>query len=305
MDDKKRRRSLGELGRTPLGLLLILGAVAGLAVAVLIPMLSNGSGHGTNTAFADVNPAGCDPTIGSGAGFLQGSPGAIPVTIGTHITYTVGVSYPAPLVGVGCTAFDIHVGLETPDGVWHDQCTIATLVSGAPTTLCPTTFDYTVLGTESLPLTGHLNAKGDKHDRLTDCIDPNLTDFTTFGVCWGAQQTSILDFATPTSTPTDTATASPTSTQTPFTPVVRTATPTNTPMRSTPSVTPTKTPVIGVLPLVATPRAAVVPRLPNTGTGEGAVNREPLVAAAALLAVVAAAAFVTCFGTCLRRSHER
>ena len=67
---------------------------------------------------------------------------AVPVTTGTKITYKVGVGYPP--AGVGCTAFNVHVGLQAPDGTWRDVCTIATLASGAPTTLCPTSVDYTV-----------------------------------------------------------------------------------------------------------------------------------------------------------------
>jgi len=72
MDDKKHHSFLGELGRTPLGFLLVLGAVAALTVAVLVPMLSSGSsGHRPTTAFADVNPPACDTSVGTAAASIR------------------------------------------------------------------------------------------------------------------------------------------------------------------------------------------------------------------------------------------
>ena len=73
---KNRRKPLtqsGEWGKSPIRLLLIFGLLAGIGAAVLVAVLNSPGGNG-NTAFAVQDPASCDPTIGSGSGFIQASP---------------------------------------------------------------------------------------------------------------------------------------------------------------------------------------------------------------------------------------
>src|SRR3989337_726243 len=96
---------LGELGRTPLGVMLALGLAVAIAGAVVVPFLRNGGGPGSEQpVFADVDPVGCDTGIGSGSAFISAAvPHVPPLTTGDVIQYTVGVGYPAPPVGVGCT----------------------------------------------------------------------------------------------------------------------------------------------------------------------------------------------------------
>ncbi len=247
-----------ELGRTTIAAALLLASLIAIAGLVIGLTFFGGS---SDKADAHVDPAGCDPGVGSGSAFIQGSPNSLIVTVGTKITYTVGAGYPAPPVGVGCTAFNVNVFLQTPDGVWQPVvCVIPTLTSGSPTTTCANTVDYTVTGTEGALLEAHVHAKADKHDRDADCIDPTLTDPTKIDPCWDAGQTSVIPFVpltpTPTITPTNTPTETPTNTPTPTN--TNTPTPTDTPTpTNTATDTPTNTP---------TPTNTNTPTPTNTNT---------------------------------------
>ncbi len=111
---------------------------------------------------------------------------------------------------------------------------------------------------------------------------------------------------TPTATPTNTPTATntPTNTATPGgTPRVSTATPTRTPT-APPSPTATNTLVSNTLPLIATPRPQVVAQLPSTGQGPNAGDAGPAPRAAAVIALLASAAFLAGLGMQVRRTRR-
>ena len=79
MARKKRSARLGELGRTPLGLMLGLGLVIAVATAVAVPVLSGGGGRGSgpDVAEAHINPVGCNTGSGGSAGLID-APGTVP-----------------------------------------------------------------------------------------------------------------------------------------------------------------------------------------------------------------------------------
>src|SRR3990172_4724877 len=136
--DKKHRSFLGELGRTPLGFLIVLGALAALTVAVLVPVLSSSGGRSTNTAFAELSPPGCDPSVGTAAASIRIDSAPPFPQDGDTLHYKVGVSYPAAPVGVGCTAFDVDVFFQPPPGLaatpWQFACNFAEVPYGSSTT---------------------------------------------------------------------------------------------------------------------------------------------------------------------------
>jgi hypothetical protein len=268
--------------------LLLLGFLAGVAVAVIVPVLSRGSGPEAKSVSAAIIPVGCDTSVGSAGASIR-IPAVPPNPQDNDVlAYKVGVTYTSS--SLACDAYDVDVFFQRPPGLaatpWVLACNFAVVHSGDALECTPLQ-NYTVSGADrdgAGDLIAHVHMMGNKHGGVNDCVVAGPRDPTTTSKCFDASVGSAVNEAntptpTATNTPANTATLTPAATNTPTaTATTRTVLKTHTPVPATAAATvvPTVNTVLSlsgtptvnvVLELAATPRDPIVAVLPATGGG--------------------------------------